>query len=75
MDGVRRIKSEKLWKYQCREEYAWSLERKQIEWDGESNVEHMCNQVKQAMVESSKDVCALVRVRVKKQKSMCEMMR
>ena len=51
MVGARRIRSEKLRKHQCREGYARSLEGKGVEWDGDGNVEHMWEQVKQAMVE------------------------
>ena len=36
MDGARKIRSEKL-----KEEYTRSLEKKRVEWDGESNVENM----------------------------------
>ena len=60
MDGARRIRSEKLRKHQYREEYTRSLEGKRVEWDGENIVEHMWKQVKQAIVESAREVCGSV---------------
>ena len=36
MDGARRIRSEKLKEHKYREEYARSLEKKRLEWDGET---------------------------------------
>ena len=39
--GARRIRSKKLREYQYREGYARSLEGKELEWDGDNNVEHM----------------------------------
>ena len=62
MDGVRRIKSEKLREHQYREEYTRSLEGKSVEWEGENNVEHIWEQVKQTMVESSREMCCSVRI-------------
>ena len=54
----RRIRSEKLREHhQYIEGYVRSLEGKGIKWDGDNNVEHMWEQVKQAMVESAKEVC------------------
>ena len=61
VDGVSRIRSEKLREHQYRE-YARSLEKKRLELDGESNVKHMWEQVKWAMVESAREVCGSVRV-------------
>ena len=52
VDGAR-IRSEKLREHQYREEYARSLEGKRVERDGENNVEHMWEQVKRAVVEST----------------------
>ena len=52
VDGARRIRSEELREHQYREGYSTSLERKRVEWDGETNVEH----VKWAMVESARKV-------------------
>ena len=49
----------KLREHQYREEYARSLDEKSVEWDGE-NVDHMWEQVKQAMVESAREVCGSV---------------
>ena len=60
--GARRMKSEKLREYQCREGYAWSLEEKGVEFDGANNVEHMWEQVKRTMVDSAREVCSSVRV-------------
>ena len=60
--GARRIRSEKLRKHQYREEYARSLEEKELEWDGGNKVEHMWEQVKQAMVGRAREVCGSVRV-------------
>ena len=41
LDGVMRVRSEKLREHKYREGYARSLEGKRVEWDGENNVEHM----------------------------------
>ena len=41
MVGTRRIRSEKLREYQYRGGYARSLEWKEVEWDGDNNVEHI----------------------------------
>ena len=60
--GARRIRSKKLRKHQYREGYTRSLEGKGVEWDGDNNIEHMWEQVKQAMVESAREVCGSVRV-------------
>ena len=54
----------------CKEEYAWSIEGKGVEWDGDNNVERMWAQVKQAMVESAREVCGSVRVGGKNPKSV-----
>ena len=41
----------------------WSgLLGKGVEWDGDDNVERMWEQVKQAMVESAREVCSSVKV-------------
>ena len=60
--GARRIRSEKLREHQYIEGYAWSLEGKGVEWDGDDNVKHMWEQVKWAMVEGAREVCGSVRV-------------
>ena len=40
--GARRIRSEKLKEHQYRREgYARSPEGKELDWDGDNNVEHM----------------------------------
>ena len=70
MVEVRRIKSKKLREHQYRERYAWSLEGKGVEWDGDNNIEHMWKQVKKAMVETGKEVFDSVRVGGKTQKSV-----
>ena len=44
------------------EGYVKSLEGKELEWDGDDNVEHMWEQVKWAIVESAREVCSSVRV-------------
>ena len=62
MVGARGIRSKKLWEHQYREAYARTLEGKGVEWDGDDNVKHMCEQVKQAVVESAREVCGSVRV-------------
>ena len=62
MDGPKKIRSEKLREHQYREEYARSLEGKRVEWDGNNNVAHMWEQVKQAMVESAREVYGSVQV-------------
>ena len=59
--GGRRIKSENLKEHQYREGHARSLERKGVEWHGDNNVEHIWEQIKQAMVESAREVCGSVR--------------
>ena len=43
---------------------------KRVEWDGINNVEHMWEWVKRAMVESTREVCGLVRVRGKTPKGV-----
>ena len=68
--GARRIRSEKLRKYQYREGYARSLEGKGVQWDGDNNLEHMWKQVKRAMLESAREVCGSVRVGRKTPKSV-----
>ena len=45
-----------------KEGYARSHEGERGEWDGENNVEHMWEQVKQAMVESARELFGSVRV-------------
>ena len=61
-DGPRRIIREKLREHQYRKGYARSFEGKEIEWDGENNVEHMWDQVKWAKFESAREVCGSVRL-------------
>ena len=39
--GASRIRSEKLRKHQYREKYDRSLGGKEVEWDGDTNVQHM----------------------------------
>ena len=73
--GARRTRSEKLRQHQYREGYARSLERKRVEWDGDSNVEHMWEQVKRAMFESAREICGSVRVGERTQRVCDEMMR
>ena len=58
----RMIRSKKLREHQYKEGYARSLEGKGVEGDGKNNVEHMREQMKQAMVESAREVCDSVRV-------------
>ena len=60
--GARRIRSEKLREHQYGGGYARSLEDQGVEWDGKNNVKHMWEQVKQTMVESTREVCGSVRV-------------
>ena len=67
---ARRIRSEKLKKHQYREGYARSLEGKGVEWDGDNNIEHMWEQVKQATVGSAREVCTSVRVRGRNPKTV-----
>ena len=57
MVGARRIRSKKLREYQYSDRYARSLEGKEIEWDGDNNVEHIWEQVKWAMVERAREAC------------------
>ena len=68
--GLGGIRSEKLREYQYREGYARSLEGKGVEWDGDNNVEYMWEQVKRAMLESTREVCGSVRVGGKSPKSV-----
>ena len=49
--------SEKLREHQYREGYARSLEGKRVEWDEVSNVEQMCEQVKQIVIDNAREVC------------------
>ena len=58
----RRIRSKKLREHQYREGYASSFEGKEVEWDGDNNVKHMCEQLKRPMVESAREVCGSLRV-------------
>ena len=58
--GARRIRSKKLREHQYREGYVRSLEGKKVEWDEDKNFEHMGEQVKWAMVESTREVCGSV---------------
>ena len=48
--------------HQYKEEYTRSLEGKRVEWDRENNVEHMWEQLKWAVVGSSKEVYGSVQV-------------
>ena len=57
MDRARRIRSRKLKEHSSEKNMPRSLEGKRVEWDGENNVEHMREQVKQEMVESTREVC------------------
>ena len=68
--GARRIRSEKLRDHQYREGYVRSPEGKELEWDGDNNVEYMWEQVKQAMVESAREVRSSVKVGGKNPKSV-----
>ena len=55
--GARRIRSKKLREHQYREGYTRSLEGKEVEWDGDNNVEHMWEQVEWSVVENAREVC------------------
>ena len=55
---------------QYREGYIRSLAGKGVEWDGYNNVEHVWEQVKQAMVESAGEVCGSIKVGGKNPKSI-----
>ena len=70
MGRTRKITNEKLREYQFGKGYATSLEGKRVEWDVENNVVHMWEEVKQAMVESAKEVFGSVRVWEKNPKSV-----
>ena len=67
--GARRIISEKLREHQYNG-YERSLEGKELEWDGDNNVEYMWEQVKRSMVESSRELCGSVKVGGKNPKSV-----
>ena len=61
--GATRIRSKKLREHQYRERYVRSFEGKGVvEWDRDDNVEHMWEQVKQAMMGSAREECGSVRV-------------
>ena len=66
--GARKIRSKKLREHQYREEYFRSLEGKELECDGDNNVEDMWEQVKRAIVESARELRSLVRVGGKTQR-------
>ena len=68
--GARRIRSEKLREHQYREGSARSLEGKEVKWEGENNVKHMWEQVKQIMVESARELCGSMKVEGKNPKSV-----
>ena len=56
--------------YQYKEGYARSLGGKRVEGDGDNIVEHMWEQVKRAMVESTREACGSLRVGGKNPKSL-----
>ena len=70
MKGIRRIKSEKLREHQYIGGYARCLHSKRVEWDEDRNVEHIGEQVKWAMADSTKEVCGSVKVEVKNPKNV-----
>ena len=72
MVGARRIRSEEMKGHQYREGYTRSLEEKRVELDRDDNVKNMWEQVKQAMVESGREVCGSVRVGGKNSKCVVE---
>ena len=65
--GARRNRSKKLRNNQYREGNVKFLEGKGVEWDG-GNIEHMREQVEQAMVERAREVCSSLKVGGKKPK-------
>ena len=75
VNDAMRVRSEKLRVHQYRKGYARSLERKIVEWDEESNVKHLWEQEKKAMVESAREVYGSVNVRVKDKEMYGGMMR
>ena len=52
LNGARRIRGKKVKEHQYREIYAM-FENKRVEWDKESNVEHLWEEVEHGMVESA----------------------
>ena len=54
--GFRRIRRNKLREQQYREEYAKCFESKRVEWNEDSNVEHMW-----AVVDSAREKCSSLR--------------
>ena len=56
--GAKSIRNEKLREHQYREEYASSLEGKELEWDGDDNFKDMWEQVKQAIGKKHKKYVA-----------------
>ena len=56
MTGARRITNEKLREHKYIGGYARRLESKRVEWDEGRNVEHMWEQMRQALVDSASDV-------------------
>ena len=60
--GARRIISETLREDRYREEYTRSLKGKRVGRDRDNNVKHMWEEVKWAMVETTREECGSVRV-------------
>ena len=50
--------------------YTRTLEKKEVEWDGDDNVKNMWEQIKRTMVESAKEVWSSVRVGGRSPKSV-----
>ena len=69
-DWARKIRSKKLGEHQYRKGYARPVENEGVEWDGESNIEYMWEQVKQALVDSAREVSGSVRVGGKNPKTV-----
>ena len=64
------IRSKLLTEHQYREGCARSLERKKVEWDGESNAKDMWGHVKRAVFETVREVCSSVRAKEKNPKTV-----
>ena len=58
---ARKIRSEKLREHQYIKEYVRCFVSKRVEWHNGKNIEQMWKEVKQALVDSAREVCGSVR--------------
>ena len=71
MNGARWFRNEKLREHQYRELYSRCLKSNKLEWNEDSNVKEIGEQVKQAMVDSARETCGSVKVGKKRTHRMC----